>query len=102
MNEYNEPWIWNGDILTDSGGEIHYQTSSYDDFGMEITEECLERAVVCVNALAGCPTETLERMPVGAVGKLLGDLFSAPVVVDGPFPQAPMIEAFLNLERPKP
>ena len=58
------------------------------------------RIVACVNELAGVPDAILKS---GAVKKLLDELLrnDIPLVVDGPSPEAEMLQAFLNFQREK-
>ncbi|MFH1920108.1 MAG: hypothetical protein ABIP48_09520 [Planctomycetota bacterium] len=44
-------------------------------------------------------TTTTHDLKFGAVNDLLDAFLSAPVQVDGPFPQAPLLEAFLNSQK---
>lgn len=99
MKHSPEPWEAVGGWIYIREGPIGRFCDGSRPETLERDQANTRRAVNCVNALAGVSDAVVES---GAIGKLLDELFNLPVKVYGPFPRAPMLEAFLNHAKRKP
>ena len=95
MSEHSpEPWITSA--YTRYLGGMPWSIFSHPAKGAELVAGCddeanAERIAACVNALAGIPDDAVPSVKV-----LLDGLLKNQATVYGPFPEAPMLECFLN------